>query len=85
MRNCNVLLFFFIALESTVRRRGTCGNEEELELVESSPGQGAIYIHRADAASQIDENKELMPNLDGRGRSLDKLPARAVGAGIALL
>ena len=44
-----------------------------------------IYTHRADAASQIDENKELMPNIDGRGHSLDRLPARVVRAGIALL
>ena len=50
-----------------------------------SPGQGSIYTHRADAASQIDENKELMPNPDGRGHSLDGSPARILRAGIALL
>ena len=48
--------------------------------------QGRVqYIHRVDAASQIDENKELMPNIDGRGHSLDRLPARVLRAGIALL
>ena len=47
--------------------------------------EGAIYTRRADAASQIDENKEVMPNLErawtfsGRG-----LPARVLRAGIAL-
>ena len=51
MRNCNFLRFSLRELLS--EDGGSCGNEDGLELVESSPGQ-VQYIHRADAASQID-------------------------------
>ena len=42
------------------------------------------YIHHADVGSQIDENNEVMPNTDGPGHSLDRLPARGLSADIAL-
>ena len=78
---CNDFLVF--PRESCLRDRGAYSNQNDLRMVESSPGQ-VEYIHRADAASQIDENNELMPNTDGREHSLDRLPARVLIADIAL-